>query len=411
MYTLHTHCRACGYAASGAPGTKSGKPDSLVTAFDLGIQPLANDFCKAEQARAGYFPLKVMVCPKCFLGQLSVVVSPETLYRNYKYVTSPSKTMHDHFEGLIKNIRDAIGAGDAKVLEIGSNDGLLLQMMQKEGFACVGVDPAENLSAVARDRGVSTVVGFFTHYLARSLPDSDVVIARHVFCHVNDWHDFVRGLEEVTNPKSLVCIEVPYLGDMLEQCAFDTIYHEHLSYLSIQAVHHLLEKSKLFLYRIIRYPIHGGCVMLMLRRRDSGIPVHSSVHRFCESISMENWKQFAVKAQSHIDQLRSYVRDVRANGKRVAGLGASAKSTVWVNACGFTHQDIEFIADNTPQKQYTVSPGTDIPICDEGAVLRELPDYVIMWAWNYRDEILTKFSLAREKGVKFIIPVNEISVV
>lgn len=409
MYTLHTHCRACGYGTSGAQGIKSSPSDKLVPVFDLGIQPLSNDFCKPEEEHAGCAPLKVLLCPQCFLGQLSVVVKPEIMYRNYSYVTSPADMMSRHFEQLMKDIKSET---DGKsVLEIGSNDGKLLAMMQNNGFSTMGVDPAENLASSARGRGIPVTVGFFGYDLAQSLPQADIIIARHVFCHIDDWKDFIKGIEEISFSSSLVCIETPYVGDMLKNCEFDTVYHEHLSYLSIRSVQALLHNSKFHLHRIIRYPIHGGAVLLMLRRKDSEINPHSSVIDFKENTTLEDWKSFAIEARSQIDRLRATVQTFVAQGKRVAGLGASAKSTVWINACGFTRKDISFIADNTPQKHWTTSPGSDIPIVDEGAILRELPDYVVMWAWNYRSEILDKFSLARSKGVKFIIPVPKIEIV
>lgn len=394
---------------SGAQGIKASGPDKLIPVLDLGIQPLANDFCKPGQEHSGCAPLKVMLCPKCFLGQLSVVVKPEILYQNYSYVTSPADMMARHFEQLVKDIKEET---DGKsVLEIGSNDGKLLAMMQNNGFSTMGVDPAENLASAARGRGIPVTVGFFNEDLAKYLPQSDIIIARHVFCHVDDWHDFIKGIEEISFSSSLICIETPYVGDMLKNCEFDTVYHEHLSYLSIQSIHALLKDSKLQLHRIIRYPIHGGAVLLMLRCKDSGIEPHKSVNDFKENITLEDWKAFAVEARAQIDRLSATVRSLTAQGKRVAGLGASAKSTVWINACGFTRNDIAFIADNTPQKHWTCSPGTEIPITDEGAILRELPDYVVMWCWNFRIEVLEKFSLARSKGVKFIIPVPKIEIV
>lgn len=409
MYLLHTSCRACGYASSCAQGIKSQSCERLVEVFDLGVQPLANDFRRNGDELAGHAPLKVMLCPECSLAQLSVVVNPGILYSRYSYVTSPSDTMRQHFERIIKDISRAT---DGKsVVEIGSNDGKLLQIMQERGYSVLGVDPAENLSEQARANGVPTQTGFFGHDLAKVIPQADIIIARHVFCHLNDWHDFVRGLEDITFTSSIVCIEVPYVGDMLKNCEFDTIYHEHLSYLSIKSVQSLLHGSTLRLHGIIRYPIHGGAIMLLLRRTDANIEPHSSVADFKENITLEDWKAFAVEARAQIDRLRATVRTLRTQGKRVAGLGASAKSTVWVNACGFTRKDISFISDNTPQKQWTFSPGSDIPITDEGAILRDLPDYVVMWAWNYRAEILEKFALARSKGVKFIIPVPKIEVV
>jgi 2-polyprenyl-3-methyl-5-hydroxy-6-metoxy-1,4-benzoquinol methylase len=406
MYHLHTHCRACGYASSGPQGIKSAQNEKLIEVLDLGVQPLANDFCKAGDEHAGYAPLKVMLCPRCSLAQLSVVVDPKILYSHYSYVTSPSETMRSHFGLLISDIRKETD-GDT-VLEIGSNDGRLLAMMQSEGFSVSGVDPADNLVELARSHGIQTQCGFFSEETSRLLPKYDIVIARHVFCHVDNWKDFVRGLEAISHKNTLICIEAPYVDDTLKNCEFDQIYHEHLSFMSLKAMMFLLEGTSLHLHKVIKYDIHGGVVLLMIRHNDYE---KKPVGAFSENITIERWKEFSTAAKDQINRLVSTVMAAKSQGRRVAGLGASAKSTVWANACHFTKKEIEFISDNTPQKQLTFSPGSEIPIVDEGAIIRELPDYVIMWCWNYREEVLLKFAAAREKGVKFIIPVKTIEVV
>ena len=406
MYKLHTQCRACGYASPGPQGVKASSAEKLIEVFDLGVQPLSNDFRRAGEAHAGYAPLKVLFCPRCSLAQLSVAVQPEILYSNYSYVTSPSAMMKAHFDLLIKDIKAETDGHS--VLEIGSNDGRLLAQMRDDGLIVAGVDPADNLAGLARQKGIQTQSGFFGESLSRLLPKFDIVIARHVFCHCDDWHDFVRGLENVVHPETIICIEAPYAADTLKQCEFDQVYHEHLSYLSLKPLEYLLKDTRLKLHRVTHYPIHGGAILAMLRHRDS--ERKSSVIP-SESITADSWHKFGVCARDQMNRLTASVKTLRVQGKTVAALGASAKSTVWINACGFSRKDISFIADNTPQKQLTCSPGSEIPIVDEGAILRELPDYVVMFAWNYRDEILKKFELARSKGVKFIIPHETIEVV
>jgi SAM-dependent methyltransferase len=252
----------------------------------LGVQPLANDFRKDGELRAGHVPLKVLLCPKCSLGQLSVVVDPTVLYANYSYVTSPSLTMQDHFNRLLTDISAETNA--QTVLEIGSNDGRLLKTMQDLGYSVLGVDPAENLAEIASANDVPTETGFFGEALTRYLAQYDIVIARHVFCHVDDWHDFVRGLEAVSHKDTLICIEVPYAGDMLKNCEFDTVYHEHTSYLTLKAVTALLKPTTLQLYRVIRYPIHGGAILLMLRRKDSDRQPSSQTLLNEENITVED---------------------------------------------------------------------------------------------------------------------------
>lgn len=405
MYKLHTYCRACGYAKPGAPGIKSNSTEKLIEVIDLGIQPLANDFCKEGEARAGYAPLKVLFCPRCTLAQLSVVVDPNILYSHYNYVTSPSQMMRGHLKNLITDIAKETNAH--RVLEIGSNDGRLLKMMQDGGnYDVTGVDPATNLAFIAESQGIHTHVGLFGEDMAMNIGQYDVIIARHVFCHVDNWRDFVCGLELVSHLDTLICIEVPYAGDTISNCEFDTIYHEHLSYLTLNAMKVLLDNTDLRLFKTIRYDIHGGAILLMLRHKDKCNIIVPTDH-----ITVEDWRHFSNDAKDQIGKLRASVTTLRAQGKKVAALGASAKSTVWISACGFTRNEISFIADNTPQKQWTFSPGTDIPIVDEGAILRELPDYLVIFCWNYLSECLQKFSDARAAGVKFIVPVPVVKVV
>ena len=418
MYTPHAHCRACGYAKITTPsGIKVAPPkEKLIPVFSLGVQPLANDFVKPGEQRAGYAPLEVLLCPQCDLAQLSVVVKPEILYTHYAYETSPSKTMRAHFEALWADI--SAGRTINSVLEIGSNDGALLSYLK---FACgvtrvLGIDPAENRVADARKLGVETIQGFFNREMAEMITHNrgwDLVLARHVLCHCDDWHDFFAGLEALCGKDTVICIETPDVEKMLANNSFDQIYHEHLSYLPIKAMQAVLKGTNLHLHRVIKYPIHGGALLFMIQRNDCGNFIHPSVEEFskAENVDRAKWGAFSRRAVSLVADLSNRLHQYQQEGKQIAALGATAKSTVWINACGFKRKHIAFIADSTSWKQGTTSPGSDIPIVDEGAILRELPDYVILFAWNFAVECLEKNMLAISKGVKFIIPVPSIQIV
>lgn len=412
MYRLHTHCRACEYGKSGASGIKAESPPRLIPVFDLGLQPLANDYRREHEVHAGYAPLKVLYCPRCSLAQLSVTVDPAILYRDYPYVTSPSKMMAHHFDRLIADIE--METAGRRVLEIGSNDGRLLELLKERGYGVLGVDPAANLAEIANNKGIPTVTGLFNSETARQIVEKHgqfpVIIARHVFCHIDDWTDFMHAINIVADTGALICIETPYAGDLLSRFEFDTIYHEHLSYLTIKAMTALLTRTGFKLHRTTDYAIHGGAKLWMITRESSTLPFYPDA-AIADDFSENDWKTFSQVSHGQIGQLKAVVERLIATNQTVAGLGASAKSTVWINACGFTRKEISFIADNTPQKQWRMSPGNDIPVMDEGAILRDLPNYVVMWAWNYKAEILAKFSLARSKGVRFIVPVPAIEVV
>jgi novobiocin biosynthesis protein NovU/D-mycarose 3-C-methyltransferase len=245
------------------------------------------------------------------------------------------------------------------------------------------------------------------------MPPVDVVVARHVFCHVDDWRGFMRSLDLLCGKETLVAIEVPHCSDLLKHTEFDTIYHEHLSYFTLRAMNALLEHTPFRLHRVQHFPIHGGAMVVLLRRRDSEKPIHPSVYEAMdqELVSLGDWTTFQVKALQKITQLRDEVLDLLECGKRVAGFGASAKSTVWINACGFTRRELAFVCDSTKQKWGCTSPGTDIPIVDEGALLREQPDYAIMFCWNFASEVIERNQLYLSKGGKFIVPVPSIKVI
>lgn len=420
MFTPHQACRACGFGFRGPGGIKAGTPDNLTEVFDLGLQPLANDFVPDGAERSGYAPLKVMHCPRCTLAQLSVTVRPDILYRHYNYVTSSSETMKHHFERLADDLRLLMGGHTGTVIEVGSNDGLLLQFLSSKGFGNVcGIDPAENLAHVANtEKGVQTINGLFdvkTAAEAKSMVGTlDAIVARHVFCHVDSWEQFLNAALSVCDDHTVLCIEVPYCKDMLEKVEFDTIYHEHTSYMTIRAMKILAERMAFKLVKVIRYQIHGGALLLVLAPERSLRPVDPSVKEFldAEEITLDTWKEFSAKAKKQIATLRSFVQTARQNGKRVAGFGASAKSTVWINACGFTRKDLETVYDNTSLKWWKLSPGTDIPVTPEGGLYVDSPDYLICFAWNFAQEIMEKPLVKKwmAEGGKFVVPVPELKV-
>lgn len=418
MYRLHSHCRACGYARKASPDyiKKEGSVEKLMEILDLGIQPLANDFKKYTDEHAGYAPLKLLMCPRCGLAQLSVVVEPAILYKDYPYVTSRSATMENHFSMLLHAIR--LETQPLNCIEIGSNDGHFLEFCQNHNVLKVfGIDPAENLATAANESMIRTVVGEFNKRTAEvamsNIPCPDLVVARHVFCHINEWNLFMVDLERLASEERfLAVIEVPYALDMIANGSFDQVYHEHLSYLHVGAMAHLLEHTPFKIQRVEHFPIHGGSIAIMIRRKDWPHPPHESVQRCIqrEESIQGKWLEFAAKSSALMCSLESQVINAKQLGKSVCGYGASAKSTVFLNACGFKRKDIQFICDSTKQKQGRLSPGSDIPIVDEGALLRELPDYAVIFAHNFASEIIQKNERYVELGGKWIVPVPECKV-
>lgn len=418
MYTTINRCRACGFGQPINPGgIKSAEsPDRLISILNLGLQPLANDFKREGQPRAGFAPLELLYCPQCSLAQTSVVVDPTLLYAHYSYVTSPSQTMREHFGSLLRDIGTEVSNGSA--VEIGSNDGLFLSYLADHGYGnVIGIDPAQNLVEQARKSGVQVINSFFNDESARqahlSAGEVDLVIARHVFCHINDWKGFVKSLNLLASKNTLVCIEVPCVTDQIDACSFDQIYHEHLSYLSLKSMKALLSDTPFHLHRVIHYPVHGGASLVMIRRNDSPLPPHPSVLEVLEkeNVTLKRWQDFAFEAELRIVRLRDHVKSLRSMGKRVCGYGASAKSTVWINACKFTKDDIYGVYDITAEKQYCFVPGTNIPVIHEGAFYADAADYAVCFAWNFLPEVLTKQGKWMETGGKFLVPVPELRVI
>lgn len=408
MFRFHTSCRSCGN-------------QNLIPVFDLGLQVPANSFRTVTEEQDGFAPLQVVYCDQCRLGQLSIVVDPKILYSGYPYVTSPSETMREHINDIFHHICAEISPHTnspmQSVFEIGSNDGTLLAQFKKLGAVEVmGMEPASNLADIANKKGIRTINKFFNSEKAilskNRIGTPDVIIARHVFCHIDDWHDFIKGLEVISKKDTLVCIEVPYAGDTLKNCEFDQVYFEHLSFLSIHSIEALLENTKFHLHKVTRYPIHGGAIMLYLRRNEWEGDLHPSIAEFLgeeeTTITEKTWKSMAVEAQDNMVNLRLLLEDLVVNkDKIVCGMGASAKSSVWIGASGIGKY-LSFIADETPQKQKKFSPGTRIPILSEATLIEENPDYIVLFAWNWKNVCMEKYP--QFKG-RWIVPVPKVEIV
>lgn len=401
MYKQHFQCRACGSFA-------------LVEVFKFDRpMPLANDFVKPSDERQGFTPLRVMVCEQCSLAQLGETVNPEVLYKNYAYVTSRSQTMHRHFDRLCKDIISENDKGS--IVEIGSNDGHFLTHALTYGLSpALGIDPAENLAGAAN--GIHQLVKFFDKTTAlearEMMPHPAHIVARHCFCH-QEWKPFMQAIDLLAKKDTLISIEVPYAYDLIQRVEFDSIYQEHTSYLTLKSVLALLKDTPFHIHAVVRYGIHGGCVLIMLRHNDNPSPPHLSADEMMaeEKITMDSWKDFAYRARMKIANLQKQVWELREKGKIVCAFGASAKASVLINACGFTRDDIHFVTDNSPHKPGRLLPGTDILVIEEDQMLSEHPDYAIMTAWNYETEIIAKCAKWRARGGKFIVPDREIRIV
>jgi novobiocin biosynthesis protein NovU/D-mycarose 3-C-methyltransferase len=376
IYRAHTACRACGST-------------DLAPVLDLGEQPLANAFGPDPAPRA---PLVVLHCPRCTLIQLSVVVDPAVLYApGYAYVQqSRSPSMKAHFAALIADIR-ATGA-KGSVLEIGSNNGAFLTALARAGFTRrLGVDPAATGGEPAWREP-------FNVQSAASVTSSagpyDLVVARHVFAHVDDWPSFIEALGIVTAPGGLVVLEVPDAAAVYNLGDWPYFYHEHLSLVTRLALDALLANTPWRVVNARSYPIHGGCVAWFLRREGEPHPVPA------QRLDLPIWQDFALRSAGHIARLREEVHAL--GGKRVCGYGAPARASVIAAACGFTHADLAFVTDWTPGKAGFNLPGTDIPVVPPERLADS--DHAFLFCYTYADEVIQREADYLRRGGHFILP-------
>lgn len=383
MFKPHTICRACGN-------------NNLVPVVDLGCQPLANDYVFNElDIVRTKVPLVVLFCENCTLAQLSVVVEPDILYNErYAYVQqSKTKTIDAHFKKLANDIAGCGGYGP--VLEIGSNDGAFLKFLSGRGMpCCLGIDPSASGS-------YDFIRAPFNMESAKEATHGwckfGIIIARHVFAHIDNWKSFMEALVEVAHDDALIVIEVPYVPDLLFRNEWSSIYHEHLSYVTEKSLRMVITPYGFAIQRAIRYDVHGGSVAFMIRRGKptSSTPSECSIHQ---------WKGLNELAAVNAITISQFVREVRDQGKVVCGYGAPAKATVICHCCKFTSEQIAFVTDTTPNKIGCHIPGTDIPVVHPREMEKRKPDYAVMFAWNYADEIISRESANKGHRVKLIIP-------
>jgi len=411
MIQERTHCRTCG-------------SPNLKLILDLGKTALANDFLEPNEV-ADYkisLPLRVVLCTDCSLVQLGDTVNPKILYSHYAYVTSTSKTMDTHLNKMMTHLLSTarLGAG-SKVLEIASNTGVFLKKFKEQGCEVLGVEPAENIADVALATAIPTRKEFFNSATARKLKSewgtADLILGRHVFAHIDQLKDLVAGLAEVSHEETLIAFEVPYVVDFFEHTEYDTVYHEHLSYIAARSVEALVRNTPLMLARIDHYPIHGGSILFHLRHRSSKATPHASVAQAIEKEKQlrlgepATWEAFATRVNHIRTELPALLRKLKASGKRIIGYGASAKGNTLLNTCGITASELDYIIDNTPFKQGKIAPGSCIPVRPPEQLLADQPDYALLLAWNFAPEIIKRETEFQKRGGRFIVPIPEPKIV
>lgn len=404
------HCRNCG-----APLT--------ATFANLGMSPLSNAFIRPSEASRmeRFYPLHAWVCGSCRLVQLEEFESPEHIFNDYFYFSSFSESWLRHAESYANAMTARFGLGEGStVVEVASNDGYLLQYFKAQGCRILGVEPAANVAAAAEKKGVPSVVAFFGRDTATKLRAdgfaADQMAANNVLAHVPDLNDFIAGFAILLKPGGVATFEFPHLLRQIEQTQFDTIYHEHFSYLSLHVVQRLFKAHGLRVFDVQELPTHGGSlrVFACLDAAPHAVaPAVASVLTNEAAAGLEDGAVYAAFAAQvvriKLDLLRFLV-DAKTAGKRVAAYGAPAKGNTLLNYCGVGPELIAFTVDRSPHKQDTLLPGTRIPVRAPEAILQEKPDYVLILPWNLKDEITQQMQAVRQWGGKFVVPIPSLQV-
>jgi len=409
--TVAYECRFCG-----TPLTQ--------TFVDLGMSPLCQTHIDPSQLTAPeqFFPLHSFVCPSCFLVQLPEHVAPDAIFEEYAYFSSYSDSWLNHAKTYVDLMLTRFGLdGSSLVVELASNDGYLLQYFKAKGVPVLGIEPARNVAQVAIEKGIPCVTEFFGTRLASKLAadgyKADLLLGNNVLAHVPDINDFVGGMKILLDDRGLITMEFPHLVKLIDENQFDTIYHEHFSYLSFTTVEQVFAKQGLRLFDVDELPTHGGSLRIYAcHTADASKPTSANVGALKEREAKwgvrdtARYKAFGAQVEATKRTILQFLIEARNAGKSIAGYGAPGKGNTLLNYCGIRTDFLDYTVDRSPYKQGKYTPGTRIPILPPERIRETKPDYLFILPWNLSQEIMAQNAYIREWGGKFVVPIPTVKV-
>ncbi len=393
--------------------------------IDLVNSPASNSFLTADQLNEPetFYPLKVYTCPNCFLVQIDEYKKSDAIFDNdYVYFSSFSTSWLAHAKRYVESMTTRFGLnGNSQVIEVASNDGYLLQYFVEKQIPVLGIEPTANTAAVAIDKGISSITRFFgtelAHELVRQGTQADLLLGNNVLAHVPNIVDFVAGMKIILKATGVITMEFPHVMNLVNQNQFDTIYHEHFSYLSFHTVSQIFESQGLVMFDVDEIPTHGGSLRIYAKHATNDtLPISPNVARLLSKeagaglTSMAYYSDFQPKASRVKLDLLSFLIEQKRAGKTVAAYGAAAKGNTMLNFCGVKNDLIAFVVDANPAKQDKFLPASHIPVVHEDVLKAHQPDYVLILPWNLRDEITQQLAYIREWSGQFVVAIPELTV-
>lgn len=405
LYYKSSHCLIC-------------KSKRLTSYLSLGRAAPANSYLTKAQLKQKEFkaPLRAYFCHNCYLAQLLHIVDRSYIYRHYDYFSSTSPMLVKHFDEYANEVFKRYPKQIKQlVVDIGSNDGVLLKPFKKLGAKVLGIDPAKNIAEIANRQGIETIADFFSSKkvpgLIKKYGKAGIITSNNTLAHTDALHDIFEGVKEFLDKNGIFVFEVQYLADLLAHNEFDNTYHEHICFHAIAPLSYLLKTHAMEIIDIIHTDTHGGGIMVFATHTPSALRVSKTVGQYLENEKklglnkLSTYKKFAKRPPLVKKKLTKMLKDLKKKGKKITAYGASAKATTLLQYCGIGPDVIDYITDSAPSKQGKFTPGTHIPIVKPEMLRQKTPDYIIITAWNYADNIIEKEKWFKNRGGKFIIPI------